>query len=136
MAASRGLLDARDPDGCTPFLHWCGSGPTPNVLQLLIAHGCDVDATDNHGNTGLHRLVQSRNLRALEALAKDQPVLLCRAWLARYRAGLNVLELSAVVMLARDRPPQLGRLGPRQSAPASCCSARIRIRTWHDWQQY
>ena len=61
MASARGMLDSRGPDGCTPFLHWCRSGPTPNVLQLLVAHGCDIDATDQAGNTGLHRLVQSHN---------------------------------------------------------------------------
>jgi len=71
MASARCLLDSRSPDGRTRFLHWCRSCPTPNVQQLFVAHGCDVNATDSAGNTGLHRLVQSQNFRALEALAKD-----------------------------------------------------------------
>jgi len=54
-----------------------GSGPAPaaDVLQLLVACGCDVDVTDNAGNTRLRRLVlvQSHSFRALEALVTAEP---------------------------------------------------------------
>ena len=124
MASARGLLDSRGPDGCTPFLQWCSSGPTPNVLQLLVAHGCDIDATDQAGNTGLHRLVQSHNFRALEALAKDEPGFLCRDWFGRNQAGLNALELSAALALGHH----------------SADSRRVKVHrllkcAWRDWQQ-
>ena len=57
-------------------------------------------------------------------MAKDEPGFLCRDWLARNRAGLNALELSADVLLghhsADSRQVKVHRL-------LKCA--------WRDWQQ-
>lgn len=103
MAKARGLLDTRDASGCTPFLHWCGSGPTPNVLQLLVDAGCDIEAVDALGNTGLHKLVRSHNHRALEALASSQHFLE-RIWCVKNRSGLTPLDLAAFQMAEGHNP--------------------------------
>jgi ankyrin repeat protein len=104
-AQERGCLDRRDPSGVSAFLHWCGSGCTPNVLQLCLDHGADIDQVDIDGNTALHKLVASSNFRALDALAKhgqdgDARALgsgfLCRPWWClRNNAGLTVAQLAS-----------------------------------------
>lgn len=103
MAQTRGLLDTRDASGATPFLHWCGSGPTPNVLQLLVEAGCDVDAVDAAGDGAVHRLVRSHNHRALEALATEQRFLE-RVWCIKNNAGITPLDLAAIEMADGHNP--------------------------------
>jgi hypothetical protein len=64
-------LESRSPKGQTPLLHCAGSGSTKNVVQLLIQHGANMDATDAQGNTMWHLIIRRANLRVLKPLAED-----------------------------------------------------------------
>ena len=44
-------------------VHWCGYGCRDvQILRLLIAHGGEINATDELGETGLHKLMWQDNL--------------------------------------------------------------------------
>jgi hypothetical protein len=112
MFSARGLIDERDPvSNQTPLLHWAGAGGTYNVMALMVDHGADMDAVDRQNNTVLHRLVSSRNYRALEPLAKLESGFLFkfRLWDWKNNDGLTVLQLSAA-MQQEDSSRQIHRL--------------------------
>ncbi|KZV76368.1 ankyrin [Peniophora sp. CONT] len=46
----------------------CSNGANVGILQLLLKHGADISARDNHGRTALHILVSSSNLPAAVSL--------------------------------------------------------------------
>ena len=90
-------IDTRDESGCTLFLRWCDSYATSRVLAQLIEAGCDIEASDPQGNTGVHLLVLTDNYRALESLATSHR-LLERFWCIKNRQGQTPLDLTARAM--------------------------------------
>jgi hypothetical protein len=45
-------VNARDARGCTPLMDQAGSGQIA-LVQLLLNHGAEIDAMDDHHNTPL-----------------------------------------------------------------------------------
>ena len=48
------LVDAKDDKFVGTFLHWAAAGGQDEIVELLIAAGADVNATDGDGDTPLH----------------------------------------------------------------------------------
>ena len=48
------LVDAKDDKFDGTFLHWAAAGGQNEIVELLIAKGADVNATDGDGDTPLH----------------------------------------------------------------------------------
>ena len=47
-------VDAKDDKFVGTFLHWAAAGGQNEIVELLIAEGADVNATDGDGDTPLH----------------------------------------------------------------------------------
>ena len=47
-------VDAKDDKFVGTFLHWAAAGGQDEIVELLIAAGADVNATDGDGDTPLH----------------------------------------------------------------------------------
>ncbi len=47
-------VDAKDDKFVGTFLHWAAAGGQNEIVELLIAKGADVNATDGDGDTPLH----------------------------------------------------------------------------------
>ena len=47
-------VDAKDNKFVGTFLHWAAAGGQKEIVELLIAKGADVNATDGDGDTALH----------------------------------------------------------------------------------
>ena len=47
-------VDAKDDKFVGTFLHWAAAGGQKEIVELLIAKGADVNATDGDGDTALH----------------------------------------------------------------------------------
>jgi cytohesin len=47
-------VDAKDNKFVGTFLHWASGGGQKEIVELLIAKGADVNATDGDGDTALH----------------------------------------------------------------------------------
>ena len=104
MAKQRGRLDTRDAAGRTPFLRWCQFNASPRHLQLLIDVGCDIEATDSQGDTGLHLLVRSHNYAALESLALSHQ-LFERFWCIKNAQGQTPLDLARSAFIIAGNNP-------------------------------
>lgn len=89
-------LESRSPQGDTPLLHCAGSGSTPNVIQLFIQHGADMNATsERDGDSMWHRLIRRPNARVLSALADDGTFLRCIGmWHQPNHAGVTPMQLA------------------------------------------
>lgn len=69
LAQDASLVSARDTDGSTP-LHCATWKGHQAVVELLLSHGCDVNATNNNdhwGTTPLHAAAHA-NQRAIAEL--------------------------------------------------------------------
>ena len=47
-------VEAKDDKFVGTFLHWASAGGQKEIVELLIAKGADVNATDGDGDTALH----------------------------------------------------------------------------------
>tara|TARA_Y100000766_G_scaffold82441_1_gene70193 strand:+ start:18 stop:575 length:558 start_codon:yes stop_codon:yes gene_type:complete len=47
-------VEAKDDKFVGTFLHWASAGAQKEIVELLIAKGADVNATDGDGDTALH----------------------------------------------------------------------------------
>ena len=68
MAQDPEAVSARDSDGFTP-LHFAAQETRGDVIEVLVAAGAEVDATDNWGNTPLSRAVFNSRGRGEAVLA-------------------------------------------------------------------
>ena len=51
---ARSDVEAKDDKFVGTFLHWASAGGQKEIVELLIAKGADVNATDGDGDTALH----------------------------------------------------------------------------------
>ena len=73
LLMSRGAnMKSRDLSGCT-IIHWAAYNNNVKLLRLLIALGHDINATDDHKFTPLHRAISSHAIHAVEFLITQSP---------------------------------------------------------------
>lgn len=65
--------NARSKSGWTPLLHFSNrnlksTAPENRILEALLAHGADPRATNDDGETALHRIAQSSNVAGAKLL--------------------------------------------------------------------
>ena len=75
-------VDAKDDKFVGTFLHWAAAGGQNEIVELLIAKGADVNATDGDGDTPLHLAGNSTATKEIAEL------------LISKGAGVNAMNLS------------------------------------------
>ena len=61
-------MDINRPFGLRPPLHRAAGHGAVNVIETLLRHGADVNATDEVGDTALHVAARSNQVDAIESL--------------------------------------------------------------------
>ena len=59
------------PDNITPFMFACVGNFSPDIIQLLIEYGADINAQDITGNTALISVCDTGNIEIIKTLVKN-----------------------------------------------------------------
>ena len=95
-------VHARNKKGRTPLLQWAATSfsnePTARGLQLLLAHGADLNAQDGDGDGLLHHLVKNAAFTMLEDFLRVKEVGHLDCHLVN-SAGQTAADLAAIQLM-------------------------------------
>lgn len=114
------FADARDGHGRSP-LHWAAKHGSPNVVELLLAEGSDVNARDKWGDTPLH---VARTKEIAEALLTKGADLMARGMVDRtpLHSAASIGNL-AVVKVLIARGADVNAVNSMGWTPLSCAGS-------------
>ena len=71
-------------NGCTALHISAGNGNELITKMLMLDHHTDINAQDKHGLTPLHHAARNGHVKVVDALAKEENILINMPGLVRY----------------------------------------------------